>query len=131
MSFTSNTTGENGEILGRVSLGNVPNLPHTNDYVIAAPLDLEVDRWYHVALTFSQTARRVILYVDGQEVAAQDVADLPLSPWGTSHLLGRIDNGGQSPPGFLHGDIDETSVYNRALTPDEILAIFEAESRYE
>ena len=79
--------------------------------------------WHHVAVTFDNYSNiGTVLFLDGVPVARRQ-AFIVDTPDGTSFLMGRI-------PGFngdirrMHGDLDEVTVYNRALLPDEIAAIF-------
>jgi hypothetical protein len=84
---------------------------------------LITDTWYHVAIT--NIGNDSSLYLDGNLVGNGNV--LINTPPNTNLYMGRI-------PGIL-GDIrrlnglaDEVSIYNRALTSNEILSIFNAGS---
>jgi murein DD-endopeptidase MepM/ murein hydrolase activator NlpD len=87
---------------------------------IAGPV-LQPGVWYHVAVT--NTGNTAILYLNGTQVASGDLGIN--TPPDTSFYVGQI-------PGDsfrrLQGQVDEVSVYNRALTPDEIQAIANAGS---
>ena len=82
---------------------------------------LQTDRWYHVAVTNS--GRLVTLYLDGVEVA---VGNMDINtPNGSTFYLGNIPWEGQK---RLNGLVDEVEVYNRALSAEEIKAIYTAGS---
>jgi hypothetical protein len=82
---------------------------------------LQGQRWYHVAVTF--TSNVVVLYLDGQanqtgtySAAARPFGVLPLQ-------ISRYNNGDLQ---FFQGAIDEVRVYNRALTSNDIAALYAA-----
>jgi len=79
---------------------------------------LEVEVWYHVAGTYDGEDMR--LYLNGREVGNHPVI-------GTIRTTGR-DVGLSWPDEPMDGLLDEVEIYNRALSADEIWAIFEAGS---
>lgn len=82
---------------------------------------LPAQTWAHVAVTFSN--RTVTLYLNGR-AKATGVFSAAVRPFGTLPLqIGRFCNGLEQ---FFYGTIDEVSVFNRALTPAEVLTIAEA-----
>ena len=87
---------------------------------IAGPV-LQPAVWYHVAVT--NTGNTAILYLNGTQVASGDLG--MDTPAGTPFYIGQI-------PGDdfrrLQGQVDEVSIYNRALSADEIQAIADAGS---
>ncbi|MEX0931437.1 MAG: LamG domain-containing protein, partial [Candidatus Paceibacterota bacterium] len=75
-------------------------------------------RWYHVVGTFDGQTMKI--YIDGVLEDTQEHAyDLTLS---TQAL--RFGSTQQSYDGFLSGDLDETRIYNRALSASEISALY-------
>lgn len=85
--------------------------------------------WHHLAASFHQvTAEQLEIssYIDGTLVK---VGELPGNLTRTTNNY-PLHIGCSNPPGgeFFKGDIDEVSIYNRALTPSEIAAIFNAGS---
>jgi hypothetical protein len=78
---------------------------------------LQVNVWYHIAVTSSSGFTR--LYLNGAEVA-NGSAPFSTTP-SKDFYLGFLDNSSR-----LRGAIDEVTVYDRALSPDEILAIYSA-----
>lgn len=91
---------------------------------------LSADKWHHVAGTYD--GEKLQLYVDGLR------SGLPLYHSGrimqmleSSFLTIGSEDGRTTCPfcigtRYFHGLIDEISLYNRALDPNEILAIFNA-----
>lgn len=80
--------------------------------------------WYHLAYTFNDTNKQQTLYVNGASVAA-GTANKTINYDTHPVLLGAdLENGALSL--FLNGLVDEAAIYNRALTRDEIVAIYNA-----
>lgn len=83
--------------------------------------------FYHVALThdFNGTTGRLKLYVNGVLESSAPANFYPI--YDTRPLL--LGSAGDGPVnGLLNGLLDETSIYNRALTQAEIQSIFNAGS---
>ena len=79
--------------------------------------------WHHVAVTFEYLSNiGTALFLDGLPVARRQNYQVS-TPDGTSFLMGRIP-GSNGDIRRMHGELDEVTVYNRALLPDEIAAIF-------
>lgn len=83
---------------------------------------LTLGQWYHLAFTFDNASQLEVLYVNGVAVATAS-AGKSMSYDSHPLLLGAdIENG--APSYFLNGQIDEASIYDRALGPDEIDSIY-------
>ena len=86
-------------------------------------------QWHHIAGTSDGSLLR--LYVDGHLKSAM-VQLGNISPMRTASFLafGSEDGDSNNPSGtanrYFFGLIDEVSIYNRALSPDEIAAIYTA-----
>jgi hypothetical protein len=78
--------------------------------------------WYHVAWSYDQSAMK--LYVNGIQVAANVVGPRIIAVSSSSLRISGDDNNHV----YFDGLIDEASVYNRALSADEIAAIYSAGS---
>jgi hypothetical protein len=81
--------------------------------------------WHHIAVTsLGGTNIGIVLFMDGVPVARRQ--NFVINTTGsTSFFMGRIPG----PAGDIrrmHGELDEVSIYNRALSPLEIAAIFAA-----
>jgi hypothetical protein len=91
--------------------------------------DLRDGRNHHVAVTLQRSSTGGgHLFVDGQPVLMFDPTsqngDLTTSGW----MVGNLFNNGSYTPDWLpfYGFIDELAVYGRALTPNEIFALWRA-----
>jgi hypothetical protein len=77
-----------------------------------APGVIDLNRWYHVAVSYDATSRTLILYKDGVEVGSQVGLGNPANMETIGSYLG-IAN-------FFDGIMDEVRIWDRALTQDEI-----------
>jgi len=80
---------------------------------VAAPADLPLGRWTHVALTYDGSTLR--LYQNATEVSSSRVGGRLRPSKGPLHIGGRVPGGG-----WFKGLLDEVRVYNRALSKSEI-----------
>ncbi len=96
------------------------------DVGLGAPFSPVRGRWYLLAYTFDDGATQQVLYVDGIQVASGSAAS-PIFYGAQPLLLGRGQSG-SGPNSFLHGRIDEASIYNRALSGAEIASVYNAGS---
>jgi hypothetical protein len=106
----------------RVLLKNLARRSGTAD-----PSGLERGRWYHVTGSFSSdgTAR---VYVDGAEVASRQLPARSILGGGRNPIvLGAAFNGvgRHRPAERLRGVLDEVMIYDRALSPAEVRALFD------
>jgi hypothetical protein len=93
--------------------------------LVAAPNQEANHGWHHIAVTNSSgTDVGIVLFMDGVPVARRQNFDINTAG-GTLFFMGRIPG----PLGDIRrmkGELDEVSIYNRALAPHEIAAIFAA-----
>lgn len=91
---------------------------------LTGPANTVPGQWYHLAYTFDDSSKQQVLYVNGVPVAS-GTANKTISYDTHPLLLGAdVENGTLS---FFHnGLIDEASLYNRALTSDEVATIYNA-----
>ena len=82
--------------------------------------------WYHAACTFDNNSQTQTLYLNGSPVAA-GAANLSISYDSNPVLIGTEEDYG-SPAFPFTGEIGEVSIYQRALSPNEIAAIYLAGS---
>ncbi len=91
---------------------------------LSGPANTALGQWYHLAFTFDDTSKLEALYINGALVASA-TANKTMSYDTHPLLIGAdIENG---VPSFFHnGQIDEATVYNRALSSNEIAGIYNA-----
>jgi hypothetical protein len=110
----------NGLMFGLITSLNVPDKLYFfgYNYDMAGATSLASGTWYHAAATYDGNI--VTLYVNGQPAGS---ASLPLN----TVLNGNGLTIGYRPGGAKwQGQIDEVMLFNRALTADEVAAIYNA-----
>jgi hypothetical protein len=91
---------------------------------LIGPANTVPGQWYHLAYTFDDSSKQQFLYVNGTPVAS-GTANKTMSYDAQPVLLGAdIEDGVLG--FFHHGQIDEASLYNRALAGNEIATIYNA-----
>jgi hypothetical protein len=85
--------------------------------IITSPEPID-DEWNHLAMTYDEATQALKLFVNGVEKAMQQPAG---STAFTSLVMGRRATTGMQPFGGL---IDEVTVYDRALSNEEIYSMF-------
>jgi hypothetical protein len=83
---------------------------------------LDTNHWQHVAFTYDVGSGTAVIYVNGNGVATNNLGGVLPQTTGAVNI-------GWSPSttNFFGGLMDELSIYDRALSPTEISAIFNAE----
>lgn len=82
---------------------------------------LHTNQWQHVAMTYDQTSGWAALYVNGNIAASSNLGGF------TPQTAGSFEIGFGS-LGYFTGGVDETAIYDRALSAFEIAAIYRAEN---
>lgn len=85
------------------------------------------ESWTHVAVSREQ--RRYVLYLGGKAVARKDAPVLIDHESDLDLLIGARHGGGEGLAAVFDGLIDDVKIYNRPLTPEEIVSLAEAAAR--
>lgn len=98
---------------------------HTNDTVsnlifIGIPFSPDLNTWYHVAVTRNGEAYN--LYINGSSPGP--ITNSTAVPNASASLTLGMAEGGY----FLNGRLDEMEIFNRALSTEEIQALYNADS---
>ena len=93
-------------------------------------MPLSSTNWHHVALTYDQLSGNANFFVDGTSVLLTNLGTFTPQTSFTNFLLGARTTFASvaNPITPFAGGMDEMSVYGRALSDSEILAIYEAGS---
>jgi hypothetical protein len=110
-----------GRLYFVVGKGGPP--PNVNFAAAPSSSSLLDEAWHHVAGTWNPDDDTVRLYVDGAPHGA-----VPLSSPANNVRPLRLGygSGGGTPNRFLRGDLDELSVYGRALSETEVMELYQA-----
>jgi uncharacterized protein (TIGR03437 family) len=104
--------------------GSADDVLETNPGTLAGEPTF-VDDWVGQAFDFDAETGDVCLYVNGEE-SAQVTAPFDSVFRSTEPLLIGAGDFGSDMRDFFHGKIDEVKLYRRALSAEEIRAVFEA-----
>lgn len=98
--------------------GNLSSGHNFNYFTCSDGATMNLNQWYHVAVTYDGGTNTMILYKDGVQVATGN----PVGVYSdTEMFIGAYDDG--VAPGYLwDGQIDEVRIWNVVRTPAEIAA---------
>ena len=83
--------------------------------------DLENNRWYHTVFVLNDN--NISLYIDGKLL--KNISSVYGSDIETVNIFELLIGGTTENYQWMHGVIDEFKFYNKALTPDEIMRLYE------
>ncbi|MFH1686932.1 MAG: LamG-like jellyroll fold domain-containing protein [bacterium] len=98
---------------------------NTQNNRFACPLTFHQNRWYHIAVVYDGTltaSNRSKVYVDGSLIHTATESSSSIPNLNSPLVIGLL-NGNSS--GFFDGLIDDVHLYNRALTPSEVQALYD------
>jgi len=88
-------------------------------YVFSASSLVKTSQWQHVALTYDQLSGWASLFVNGNIVTASNLGSFTPETSGNFEI-------GNGRAGYFTGGVDETAIYERALSSFEIATIYRA-----
>ena len=94
--------------------------PPPNFFVARGSFEPIVGQWYHLAVTKTGTLFRT--YVDGIQVGSE-VSPSPIANPNAPLVFGQSN---ETFGGFMDGILDEITIYNRALSSEELISIVNA-----
>jgi hypothetical protein len=114
--------GNVGALSGRLRPNGNPN--NVEIFSNTAPHTALVndDTWHHVALTIDLATTSIKLYVDGVPTGENTAIPLAVLPVFNNFEIGRL--GRKVPTDGFAGLVDDVQIYNEALTPARIAALF-------
>ena len=82
------------------------------------PPTLQTGQWYHVAMTYSKSAGKLILYLDGtaEDIETSSNGDVT----GTNYITGLGGGYWNSPGNYFNGSLDEVRFWNVERSANEI-----------
>jgi hypothetical protein len=106
--------------------GQIQDTTATHRDIYSAPGIMVTNVFQHVALTYDKTTGMAVLYRNGVVVATTNLGVFTPQTSFDLYLGERV--AGPFAPFYFEGMIDEPSVYNRALSSNEIASIYNAGS---
>ncbi len=81
------------------------------------------DKWYHIAMTFDDPSNTLAVYANGVLLGSSNTVARTIGYDAKPFAIGTtfINN---NPVSFFKGEIDQVGVYNRALSPAELGALY-------
>jgi hypothetical protein len=98
----------------RPSLGYLSSSIATN---FATTVTLNLDQWYHVAVTLSGSLAKI--YINGGTPTSSSPFQIPTSVTRTECFIGRSNNHPQDEDAIAY--LDEIKIFNQALSQDQII----------
>ncbi|MFC1722753.1 LamG-like jellyroll fold domain-containing protein [Nanoarchaeota archaeon] len=82
--------------------------------------------WHHVTMVYDRSTQNITRYVDGQQTGTIDAIDSSIDPSTDAKLvIGARNYDVTSYDNFFNGTIDELKVFNKSLSPEQVLALYE------
>jgi hypothetical protein len=106
----------------RSIFANLQDVANNDHYLATAPGLIAAGSFQHIALTYSKSNGTAKIYYNGTVVANQNLG--VFTPQTSQKLYFGMRPAGPSAGSYFNGVMDEVSLYNRALSDAEIVAIF-------
>ncbi|HEV2694505.1 MAG TPA: S8 family serine peptidase, partial [Verrucomicrobiae bacterium] len=111
---------------------NIVDSTANGHVIISAANTVLAGIWQHAALTYNRSSGNAALYLNGAPVAQANLGIFTPQTSFTNLLMGTgtylASSNRPAPINMFAGDMDETSIYKRALSASEIKAIWQAGS---
>ena len=97
----------------------------------ACNMDWKADAWYHIIASFDYEKKAITLYVNGEKAAENTNAAFETNVFTTGTVTAYDSIGlnhkatGTTDMNRLNGSVDDFRLYNRALTADEVSALYQ------
>jgi hypothetical protein len=98
----------------------VQNPPASPVFLVRAPLTPSLNQWYHLAVV--RNGNVFTIFLNGVAVGSE-ANSITIGNANAPLTIGQAEG-----LGYFQGKLDEVSIYNRALAPNEIAAIYNAGS---
>ncbi|MGA2867684.1 MAG: LamG-like jellyroll fold domain-containing protein [Verrucomicrobiota bacterium] len=101
-----------------------PGTPLGFTTVYGSTTKIPINQWTHLVGTYDGSMLRI--YVNGQFSGSATPVTQGINPGNNPLVIGCTLQDNSSPTSFFNGQIDEVSLYNRALSSNEIAAVYNA-----
>ena len=102
---------------------NLVDSPNHGYHMLEAPHAITPGVWNHVAMTYDKATGMCILYANGSQAATADFGPIDMKTDKGLYIGWRPSTPWDGWYSF-NGGIDDVAIFNRALSPDEINAIY-------
>jgi hypothetical protein len=119
-------TGQEGYLLSQYGDEVRLYLDSSSNYVETNSTNLSTGTWYHVAGVYNHINKTAQIFINGvqQEINTSGTIPTSITNTGGAFHIGSA-NSTTTADNFYDGVIDETRVYNRALSPAEVQKLYE------
>ena len=97
------------------------DVDNADDYLYAT--SISADQWYHLAAVMESLENK--LYLNGVLIGSGNNSTADWSSYGGEFFIGTRGFNGIGSPTYFNGDIDDVRIYDRALSGEEIAALYE------
>lgn len=115
-------SGNVGALSGRLRPNGDTNIAEVFSSTAPSTVLVNDDAWHHVAMTIDLASTSIKVFVDGVQVAQNTAIPSAVFPVFNNFEIGRL--GRKAPTDAFQGLIDDVQVYNEALSPARIAALF-------
>lgn len=88
-----------------------------------------LEQWYHLVMVFQEGTNKTKLYVNGQ-LAKEETVSYSSTISTAPFMIGNMPQFGANDPFHFKGIIDDLAVYNRALSPSEVINLYDGSNNY-
>lgn len=121
LKFNNNNVNSLNKIYGFL---NIINGASYNQYQYTNNENAELNRWYHFSMSYDGTYCK--MYLNGINIYESNQFPISTIKYLNSGLGFTIGRDGDDNNQYFHGDIDDFGIWNRALTPQEITNLYNA-----
>jgi hypothetical protein len=100
----------------------VTTVPGLSQYTIYDTRTTQINKWYHLVVTFDNLAKRIRYYINNTLMG--ELATGSTLRAGNTSAIGAEGNGSYNWKSWLNGTIREAYVFNRALTATEVYKLY-------
>lgn len=111
-----------GAMVGRLRPNGNVNITELFSNTAPNTALVNTDTWHHLAMTIDLSTTTLRIYVDGVQTGENTAVASAVFPMFNNFEIGRL--GRQVPTDAFQGLVDDVQVYNEALTPARIAALF-------
>ena len=90
---------------------------------------VDLNRWYNIVIVRDKLQEEIYLYSDSNLIITADTAAVVIGNYDESIRAGGGYSIGCGPSTDFNGELDNIMIFNRALSEEEVVAIYEAQRK--